>query len=201
MTENLDDNTRPPELELISGQGVDPSDVSDQSEELEALSVRFQDDISLLERKYPVPTKDEVIKSLLRGFYIIDGAAQDGGEKTIEQSVDASIKAFIKRVEEGDPQGMYKSLAKEEAEALRYLKDAIFGTYFDDFKADHPSEGWSDKEVSDAVNDAFAQSAAILQTLYPQQPGEEPLDYTHRLQQIMGDASEQILKTAEAVKF
>jgi hypothetical protein len=186
---------RQPSLEVHQGGRIDPGDVDDRDEELEALSIRMQEDVRTIDQLYePLKKLDKTIIKLRNGINIMELLAQSGASGKISEVFDQTIRAYINRVQHGDPNGAYQAGAYDDIEALKFINEAMFSKHMEDFKKDYPSEAWTNTTVADAIFDGLAQAAAALRIICPMYVGETPENYLSRLKGYIPSACIEISK-------
>lgn len=188
-------------LRLIQGDRIDPGDVDDSEEELEALAVRLVEDQTVLDKRCPVTKLDKVINSLRDGFNIMEQWANAGNRYELPAVVNVGVRAYIERVEDQDPVNAYKFLAKNDATTIEFLAKAMFSAHLQDLIADNPSAAWADKEVIAAVTNGLAHSADVVRAIFPAEPGEDPASYRRRLIEHMNEAVADISAMADTVEI
>lgn len=188
-------------LRVIHGDRIDPADIDTTDEELEALALRLIEDQNVLDERWPATKLDPVINSLRSGFNIVEQWASAGNAYELPAVVDATVKWYIKRVQDTDPKGAYKFLAGSDASHLKFLAEAMFSKHIQDLITDNPSEAWTDQEVVNAVINGLGHSADVVRAMFPMTEGEDPKDYRERLITMMEEAAEEIAEQIDRVEF
>lgn len=188
-------------LRVLQGDRIDPGDVDTTDEELEGLALRLVEDQKVLDERWPATKLDPVINSLRSGFNIVEQWANAGNGYELPAVVDATVKWYIKRVQDTDPKGAYKFLAGSDAGYLKFLAEAMFSKHIQDLITDNPSEAWTDQEVVKAVINGLGHSADVVRAMFPAMEGEDPKDYRKRLITMMEEAAKEIAEQTEQVEL
>lgn len=194
-----EDKTDKPKLRSIPGQRIDPEDVDDTPEELEALAIRLADDIRTIDDEYDLFRRaDTAILALRNGMDIIQEMAETEGVLGVAELVDVSIRSYIRRVDSASPAADFASLAKDMAQSLLTVKEAIFSSHQLELGQKFPSAAWSVDGVRDAIFEGLADTTAIISALCPRQPGEDAKEYKKRMESFLSEAAAELQRRAES---